>query len=352
MKKIVLVSGLVAALFLSACKEEKNLSSAQKYNGTVSYLARIALAPNSELVLEIREAGGDKVVAERTIKLDSAQVPIPFEFPVASGVLQNDGRYVFRAAIRTEGSPSWVSPDVGLVAGQNNLGEILLNAHNAQLFSRIFQCGDTRVSFGVSKGGKADMQIANVSYAMESVSAASGAKYRNLGDPSTVFWNKGDEAFVTIKGEGLPKCVAVSDEKASAEMQSSSAEDVVGKTDDQAVSSVNALPGSFWRLEDLNKAGVIDNSQITLSFDKNGRLSGSSGCNSYSGSYTLGKDEFSIHRNMISTMRACTADSVMEQERKFLKALSLVNAVTIDDTGALVLTGDEGTHLLLRDAKE
>lgn len=73
--------------------------------------------------------------------------------------------------------------------------------------THVFNCGDTLVYFTVGPDDeRAGMRIANVSYAMERVVSASGARYRNLGDDRTVFWNKGDKAWVTIDGKSLPDC--------------------------------------------------------------------------------------------------------------------------------------------------
>jgi membrane-bound inhibitor of C-type lysozyme len=41
-------------------------------------------------------------------------------------------------------------------------------------------------------------------YEMKPAVSASGAKYEAVGDPTTVFWSKGDSAFLTIKGKDYP----------------------------------------------------------------------------------------------------------------------------------------------------
>ena len=43
-------------------------------------------------------------------------------------------------------------------------------------------------------------------FRMRSVVAASGAKYQAEDDPSTIFWNKGREAFIQIRGQALGTC--------------------------------------------------------------------------------------------------------------------------------------------------
>lgn len=190
--------------------------------------------------------------------------------------------------------------------------------------SMNYQCGDTLVEFTLLADDKADMRIANVSYAMEQVVTASGAKYENLGNPDVYLWNKGDKATVSIKGEELPECI-----KTTATSEKKSDVDV-------------------WVLEDMNNAGIIDNSHLTLQFGADGRVSGSSGCNRYTGNYTREGNTLGIDKNMAVTRRACHAESLGQQENKFLETLSSMTSSTIDETGALILSNDAGGRLLFR----
>jgi len=48
-----------------------------------------------------------------------------------------------------------------------------------------------------------------------------------------------------------------------------------------------SLIGAAWLAEDLEKRGVLDRAQTTIHFDSQERVSGSTGCNSYSASYKL-----------------------------------------------------------------
>jgi heat shock protein HslJ/membrane-bound inhibitor of C-type lysozyme len=106
------------------------------------------------------------------------------------------------------------------------------------------------------------------------------------------------------------------------------------------------LRGAEWIVEDIDGGGVIDNSRASLLFSEDGRVSGRGSCNRYGAEVALTGEGLSFGRAM-STQMAC-APALMEQERKFLAALAKVSAFTIDETGALILTGPGGARILAR----
>ncbi|HET7288525.1 MAG TPA: META domain-containing protein, partial [Pyrinomonadaceae bacterium] len=68
------------------------------------------------------------------------------------------------------------------------------------------------------------------------------------------------------------------------------------------------LAGTDWRLVSLGPAGgessLVAGTAITLKFGEDGRASGSTGCNAYSGTYQVRGDTISFGR-LASTRRAC-----------------------------------------------
>lgn len=97
------------------------------------------------------------------------------------------------------------------------------------------------------------------------------------------------------------------------------------------------LPGTNWVLTDLAGTAPVAGSSITAQFGADGRLSGSAGCNQYSGAYTVSGSSLQISQ-LISTMMACEA-ALMDQEGIYLKTLEQVKSFAI--------TGD---RLVLKDA--
>ena len=78
----------------------------------------------------------------------------------------------------------------------------------------------------------------------------------------------------------------------------------------------DALDGSAWVLSALGEKPALKGSQVTIRFGE-GRVSGSSGCNSYSGSYQVKGNKFSTSQ-MAMTLMACADAGMMEQEQEFL----------------------------------
>jgi heat shock protein HslJ len=81
-----------------------------------------------------------------------------------------------------------------------------------------------------------------------------------------------------------------------------------------------SLAGTKWLLEDLAGAGVIDDAQATLEFAENGRVSGSTTCNRFTGTATISGATISFGP-LATTRRAC-AEALMNQERNYLAALA------------------------------
>ncbi|WP_425409604.1 META domain-containing protein [Hyphococcus sp.] len=106
------------------------------------------------------------------------------------------------------------------------------------------------------------------------------------------------------------------------------------------------LVGGDWVVEDISGAGVIDMARTYIAFTEDGRISGSGGCNSFSGSYEIGGEGVSFGP-VASTKRACPP-AIMNQERKFFDVLSTVSNFQRDDDGALRLLGDNGAYILAR----
>ena len=107
------------------------------------------------------------------------------------------------------------------------------------------------------------------------------------------------------------------------------------------------LLGADWVVEDLNRGGVIDNTRLTLTFSADGKVSGSTNCNRFNGTYTATTTSVSFGP-LAMTRRACTGEALSLQQRKYMDALGGVMTWTIEADGALVLTADGGKRVLLR----
>jgi len=112
------------------------------------------------------------------------------------------------------------------------------------------------------------------------------------------------------------------------------------------VSGTPEIIGREWLVEDIDGKGVIDNARTTLTFDGEGRVYGSGGCNTYTGSYEIDGDKLSLG-SVVSTRKACVP-ALGDQEAKFFAVLNDAERFEISPTGALVLTGSGGRSITAR----
>lgn len=101
-----------------------------------------------------------------------------------------------------------------------------------------------------------------------------------------------------------------------------------------------------WLVEDINQHGIIDNAHVTLILSEDGRISGKSGCNNYSGRYILTGNKLTVIPPMISTRMMC-APALMQLESEYIAVLSEAEKVELSSIGALVLTSQSGKTITL-----
>lgn len=102
------------------------------------------------------------------------------------------------------------------------------------------------------------------------------------------------------------------------------------------------LLGTNWQATTLYSLSVLENVSPTLVLDADNKISGSDGCNRYSGIYTINGDELTL-TPQTSTMMACP-DKVMTQANLFLKALSETTKYEIKG-GQLNLIDKDGNRI-------
>jgi putative lipoprotein len=207
----------------------------------------------------------------------------------------------------------------------------------------LYMCGEKEVRLILSSAGPELILDDGVSYALQDVVSASGVKYEAVDKPGLTFWSKGNTALITLDGQDWPECIAK-----TADAGTGAPVDVV---DDVKVENPAQITGITWLLEDLNDGGIIDSSHMTLLLDDAGNASGHSGCNRYTAGYELKDATLSIKTNAAMTMMAC-APALMEQEQRFVDALVLMSAYHFDETGALILSGEDKTLKFRVEAQE
>ncbi len=102
-----------------------------------------------------------------------------------------------------------------------------------------------------------------------------------------------------------------------------------------------------WHIEYIQDKPVIDRSPARLVFQNKSKLSGSASCNNIHASYQKNNNQLSIDKTAI-TRKMCP-EALMEQEQRFLAALSQINHYKIE-RGLLYLF-DAQNNLMLKAAK-
>ncbi len=106
------------------------------------------------------------------------------------------------------------------------------------------------------------------------------------------------------------------------------------------------LDGNRWKLLEMRDQSLLPDTSITMMVE-NGQISGSAGCNFYGSTYTSQSDRSFILNEIEMTAMDCPEpEGVMEQEKRYIKALTSVRNYEVD-TSELLLK-EEGGGILLR----
>ncbi len=108
------------------------------------------------------------------------------------------------------------------------------------------------------------------------------------------------------------------------------------------------LAGTRWRLVSLGTPGeetqVPADVDVTLEFEAGGQAGGSGGCNSYGGPYTVDNGSLQFGQ-LVSTLKACVDQEVMDLEAQYLDALQTVSEFELAGD-SLTLTYAAGQSVL------
>ena len=108
--------------------------------------------------------------------------------------------------------------------------------------------------------------------------------------------------------------------------------------------AVSGLGGTAWTVINYNNGneavvGMIAGSEVTLNFGTDGNVSGSAGCNRYTGAYQAENQTLKVSQLATTMMMCASPEGVMEQETKYVAALQKAATYSID-----------GNMLTIRDA--
>ena len=95
------------------------------------------------------------------------------------------------------------------------------------------------------------------------------------------------------------------------------------------------LDGTSWVLKTYGGASLIPETEITLTLEE-GQVHGSSGCNTYGGSYQVDGDKITMSDLFMTEMACLDPAGVMDQELEYLELLRDAQAFQADE-GELVI---------------
>lgn len=101
--------------------------------------------------------------------------------------------------------------------------------------------------------------------------------------------------------------------------------------------SLAETPAGQWHLVSIDGSGLLEGTAIDATF-AGGVVSGSAGCNSYSGGYEIDAPQFTVGPPIAVTARACET-SIMDQELAYLVALETAQEFSISGDTLVVGTG-------------
>ncbi|MCS5711315.1 META domain-containing protein [Candidatus Berkiella aquae] len=177
-----------------------------------------------------------------------------------------------------------------------------------------FLCGKTEVTAIFQGEKELSLMIHGVKHELVAVMSGSGAKYETPEGirPSIMFWNKGTQATIEVAGKAMPLCH---------QMQ-------MGILEQE------------WQVEEIENFS-IKNAKLTIRFDKDGKLSGSSGCNRFGGSYQLEDEKLAIKDSLYSTRMACAENDLMKLETHFLSLLPTMTQAKLKSNSELLLSNEK-----------
>jgi uncharacterized lipoprotein YbaY len=194
----------LAAVALAACA-----APSPQITGRLTHAEEVALPPQSQLVVELRDEASDRVIAEQRQRLQGREPSIPFVLVVDPARVSAGGRYSVRALVQApDPQLLWLTEPkpVETSALRQDIGELqLVRSERPPAFASTLDCGGRRLLFGVVKQ-QPRLVEGRRGWTMRQEPAASGERFVAVDDPGTWLWFKGQQAQISVGGQLLPDC--------------------------------------------------------------------------------------------------------------------------------------------------
>lgn len=174
-------------------------------------------------------------------------------------------------------------------------------------------------------------------------------------------WSTGEIGMTLI---GCPPDLSAQEQAIASAIQSADSWDVAGDTADLAAAGIvvmqmerlsTELAGTEWAVTGINngKGGVVSiaaGTEPTMAFAAD-RLSGTTGCNTFTTTYSVGDTEIVVGP-IAATRMLCNEDGVMDQENQMLAALERSVSYEISGTTLTLRSEDQSTQVVATGSSE
>lgn len=173
-------------------------------SGSLTYLPRIALDPEAEVMIEVDGVFGT-AIAGTSFATDGAQVPVAVDVALPQGLSGT-----LRAVIRQDGRLWWRAPEIAIAAGDGpvDLGVVVMEPYQPLGFVTRYQCGEITLTAGMD-GDQLVLRIGARDIGMKQQISASGARFVSVVGGEAEFWSQDDMAMLVLDGEDLPECTKI-----------------------------------------------------------------------------------------------------------------------------------------------
>ena len=338
--------------------------------GSVAYRERIALPVGSTVNISLNDISRADVasteLARQSIVTSGEQVPIAFELTVEQAALRPGMTYALRAEIRDAGEKLlWTTDSVHRVEPAApgtvvDMGIIpLVRVTGAAPPGRVSDSLDGTRWTVVTIAGRS----VNEDSRAELIFGRDGRVSGNASCNSFTGGYSLSDGELTV-GQLAVTMMACPDQLSELERNflsiltgtsrfSINAEGLMLITSDDGDSIVarrtpdeRSLAGSNWSVSSIAGNELPEDSPAELRFGEDGNLSGSTGCNRFTGSFKLDGNEL-LAESLAVTRMACPEPQA-GYERDFLQILDEPCQVSFDAQGALVITSPAGKTITAR----
>ncbi len=217
-----LIISLCLLLAVTACDQTASDSSNQQalvISGEIDIQGKVNGKSGSSLTLRLENLSalpnGNAVIVEKKTALEKPQQPVPFKLRVYRDQLQIGTSYVLRIIYQNAEGRRWTSSrlySINRATEETRLGKTPLEPVMPMETRKpqLFLCGKKTIKL-LEQNQKAQLHLQDDVYHLQNVASASGARYQSA-DGKIVFWNKGNEAMLSMAEFEWPTCARVSED--------------------------------------------------------------------------------------------------------------------------------------------